>query len=119
MNIPALIISLVLAFSATDVRFTIDLSFKSNPAALWQVGYSAGTTLAPDQFKLASYADTSGVIGVWHPTSDVGGYYPSVGQNRDNGPRESPAKTWALRPGQVAMEGSNAGQYSKIGRAHV
>lgn len=94
---------------------TMDLSFKTNPTDLWQMGYSADNTLSLDQFKLSTFADTSDIIALWHPTANaLSGYYPYVGQNRDNVSRQSPTKGWAVRAGQIAMEGSNSGQYSLV-----
>ncbi len=91
------------------------ISFAQNPSGDWQVGYSADTSLALDQFRLSTYADTSHVIGMWHPASGPSGYYPYVGQNRDTVTTVEPNGHWAARVRQIVMEASGTGQYS-IGR---
>src|SRR5882757_5234409 len=91
------------------------LSFTSNPADNWQVGYSAGDTLDPAQFKLCTFVDTSSnPIGLWHPAAGSGGYYPYTGQNTDSISGIDKTNSWALRPGEIAMEGSNTGQFSML-----
>ncbi|MCW3125502.1 MAG: hypothetical protein JWO03_1160 [Bacteroidetes bacterium] len=90
------------------------LSFEHNPSGDWQVGYSADTSLALDMFRLSTYADTSNIIGVWHPASGPSGYYPYVAQNRDTVTRVEPNGHWAARSGQLAMEASGTGQYSIV-----
>jgi hypothetical protein len=92
------------------------LSFSKNPTSYWQVGYTKGTTLDSDQFQLSTFADTttSNSIGMWHPFSGQPGYYPYVGQNRTSASTTEPTNGWAVKPGQIAMEGSNSGQYSVL-----
>ncbi|HWK06238.1 MAG TPA: hypothetical protein VNS58_21505 [Puia sp.] len=94
---------------------TSNLSFTTNPANNWQVGYSLGDTLDPAQFQLCTFVDTSNnLIGLWHPAAGSGGYYPYTGQNRDSISRTDKTNSWALRPHEIAMEGSNSGQYSML-----
>lgn len=91
-----------------------DLSFTKNPNAPWQIGYSLTSSLDSDQFQFCTSADTSDIIGMWHPTSDQSGYYPYLGQNRAKLSKVSKTNGWAVRAGQIAMEASNTGQYSLL-----
>lgn len=90
------------------------LSFNNNPADHWQIGYSKDNTLILNQFQLSTSADTSNIIGMWHPFSGSAGYYPYIGQNRASTTKAEPTNGWAARAGQIAMEGSNSGQYSLL-----
>ena len=91
---------------------TTNISFNQNPGGNWQVGYSSDTTLALDKFMLNTYTDTSNIIGMWHPFAGQAGYYPYVGQNRGNATHVDTTGSWAVRPGEFAMEASATGQYS-------
>lgn len=94
---------------------TSNLSFTSNPANNWQVGYSLGDTLDPAQFKTCTFVDTSSnPIALWHPATGPAGYYPYTGQNRDTISKTDKTNSWVLRPGEIAMEGSNTGQFSML-----
>lgn len=86
-----------------------DLSFKENPNGQWEIGYSSTYSLDPSQFRFCTSADTSDIIGMWHPTVDQSGYYPYLGQNRDKKSKVSNTNGWAVRAGQIAMEASNTG----------
>ncbi len=90
------------------------LSFNANPSGNWQVGYSVGNILDPSQFAICTSIDTSHVIGIWHPTNGQVGYYPYTGQNHTDSTRLDPTGSWAARPGEIVMEGSNSGQYSML-----
>ena len=90
------------------------LSFSTNPSGNLQVGYSAGSTLDVNQFQLCGYADVSHVIGIWHPGMGSSAYYPYTGQNNTDSAQLDPTASWAARPGEVVMEGSNTGQYSML-----
>jgi hypothetical protein len=90
------------------------LSFSQNPTEFWSVGFSNNATLDLDQFKLCKSSDTSDVIGMWHPGPDAAGYYPYVGQNRGKVSKAERTNGWAVRPGEIALEGSNSGQYSLL-----
>jgi hypothetical protein len=60
--------------------------------------------------------DPTGSIGFWHPAANSGpgpGYYPYVAYNTTKQPQVG-CKGWAVRPGEIAMEGSIAGQYSLV-----
>lgn len=97
-----------------QVTITMNLPFKTNPSRVWQIGYSADNTLSVDQFRLCTFSDTTDVIGMWHPSSSSDGYYPYTGQNRETSSRVSKSNGWAVEAGQIAMEGSNTGQYSLL-----
>jgi hypothetical protein len=90
------------------------LSFSQNPANNWAIGYTSGNSLNTATFELMQYADTSNIVGMWHPATGQSGYYPYIGQNRDTVTRTDISNSWALRPGEIAMEGSNTGQYSML-----
>jgi len=98
------------------VNLSPNISFTTNTNNdLWQVGYSADTTLSLDQFQLCTYADTSDIIGLWHPNQNkVNGYYPYVGQNKDTIAHISPTTGWSVRGHQFAIEASNRGQYGLL-----
>ncbi len=108
-----------------DTTFDLanDFSVEANPNKVWQDGYSETNSLATDQFRLDKSADAndrsahaSGIIKFWHPDSNSGpgtGYYPYIAFNSSKQP-EVGCKGWAVRPGEVAVEGSNIGQYSLI-----
>ena len=60
--------------------------------------------------------DSTGSIGFWHPAANKGpgpGYYPYVAYNTTKQPQVG-CKGWAVRPGEIAMEASNSGQYSLV-----
>src|SRR5271155_186469 len=100
----------------TTFDLSADFSFRDNPNQVWQYGYSETNSLAPDQFRIDMKCDPTGSIGFWHPTANNGpgpGYYPYVAYNTTKQPQVG-CKGWAVRPGEVAMEGSTAGQYSLV-----
>ena len=91
-----------------------DLSFEKNPSGNWQIGYSINDTIAPGQFQLSNFVDTSYIIGLWHPASGPSGYYPYIGQNRAKTTQVDVSNSWAAKAGEIVMEGSNSGQYSML-----
>lgn len=93
-----------------------DFSRTTNPGKVWQYGYSFTNSLAPDQFRFDRCVVKNGPVGFWHPASETqaSGYYPYVAHNSTRHSQTDPTKSWAVRPGEVAMEGSNSGQYSVI-----
>lgn len=117
------LLSSVLANGQTVFDLSVDFSFKNNRDAVWQYGYSLEDSLAPDQFRFDAQSDrvdmkcdVTGSIGFWHPTANSGpgpGYYPYVAYNTSKQPQVG-CKGWAVRPGEVAMEASNSGQYSLV-----
>ena len=93
-----------------------DFSVKNNPNSVWQYGYSATNSLAPDQFHLDQKSMMVGPIGFWHPTQGDQpgpGYYPYIAYNSTQQPQVG-SKGWAISPGEIAMEASNSGQYSLV-----
>src|SRR5271163_225458 len=125
MSLAAIIIITFLGFQArTQTTFDLsDFSFRDNPNKVWQYGYSATSSLAPDQFRLDTQSDrvdmqcdSTGSIGFWHPAANHGpgpGYYPYVAYNTTKQSQVG-CKGWAVRAGEVAMEASNSGQYSLV-----
>jgi len=91
-----------------------DIPFDKNPSRYWQVGYSLHKVLSPADFRLCTFADTSNVVGMWHPSQGRPGYYPYTGQNRTTTLQSDPTNSWSARPGQIVMEGSNTGQFSML-----
>jgi hypothetical protein len=115
-------ISLLLGWGANAADQKIfDLSegfaFTQTSASVWQYGYSATSSLAPDQFRLDTYLDRLVPISFWHPVTNDRhgpGYYPYVAYNGSKKSEMEPTHGWAARAGEVAMEASNSGQYSLI-----
>ena len=107
----------------TTFDLSADFSFLDNPNQVWSYGYSENNSLAPDQFRVDTQSDRTdmkcdptGSIGFWHPAKNAGpgpGYYPYVAFNTTKQPQVG-CKGWAVRPGEVAMEGSIPGQYSLV-----
>lgn len=94
--------------------FSDRLPFTENPGDNWEIGYSVGDTLDPSQFRLCTFADTASIIALWHPAKEQPGTYPYTGQNRSSTSQVHASNRWALKPYQVAMEGSNTGQFSML-----
>jgi hypothetical protein len=105
------------AHAATVFDLSTDFSFRDNPNKVWQYGYSATNSLDPAEFRFDKYADPAGPVGFWHPSVSSGpgpGWYPYVAYNTTRQTQRGSNNGWSVRPGQVAMEGSNTGQYSLI-----
>jgi hypothetical protein len=103
--------------AATVFDLSTDFSFRDNPNKVWQYGYSATNSLDPAEFRVDKYADPSGPVGFWHPSVSSGpgpGWYPYIAYNTTKQTQFGSSKGWAVRPGQVAIEGSNTGQYGLI-----
>jgi hypothetical protein len=102
----------------TIFDLSADFSLKHNPNKVWQYGYSATNSLAPDQFQLDKYSDGASPIGFWHPAASSGpgpGYYPYIAYNTRKQSQAWPSPNgWVVRGGEVAMEASNSGQYSLV-----
>jgi hypothetical protein len=95
-----------------------DFSFSRNPNGAWRYGFTVGTALGVDQFKLDSFVADSGAdpIAFWHPAdpaTNAAGNYPYVAENSGS-VSASEESSWALRPREVAIEGSNSGQYGVV-----
>jgi hypothetical protein len=120
-KMPLTLVLIVLTFFAgckhedsVPPPISLMLPFDKNPSGNWQIGYSLHDTLSMSQFRLSSFADTSHVIGLWHPATGPSGYYPYIGQNKTTEVQVDPTNSWAARPGEIVMEGSNTGQYSML-----
>jgi hypothetical protein len=114
--IAVLILCGITAHAQQVFDLSADFSIKNNPNSVWQYGYSATNSLAPDQFRLDQKSTMVGPIGFWHPTQGDQpgpGYYPYVAYNSTRQPQVG-SKGWALSPGEIAMEGSNSGQYGLV-----
>lgn len=101
----------------TTFDLSTDFSFSHNPNNAWQYGYSATRSLDPSQFRMDEYADPTGPIGFWHPSTSHQpgpGWYPYIAFNTSKHTELGSQKGWAARPGEVAMEASNSGQYSLV-----
>jgi hypothetical protein len=108
----------LLARAQTTFDLSADFSLHDNPNKVWQYGYSATNSLAPDQFQFDKHVETSGVIGFWHPAASDGpgpGYYPYIAYNTTKQSQAWPSPNgWVVRGGEIAMEASNGGQYSLV-----
>jgi hypothetical protein len=88
--------------------------YAPGPDAPWQYGFSATASLAPAEFRPDSVVDAGGPIRFWHPAATSDGYYPYVAWNSTARTLLDPTRSWAVRPGELAMEGSNGGLYSVV-----
>ena len=111
-----LIVLFVLPTWAQVFDLSADFSIAKNPNAIWEYGFSAGSSLTADQFQLDQKSLMIGPIGFWHPTQGDApgpGYYPYIAYNSTKDTQVG-SKGWAISDGQIAMEGSNTGQYSLV-----
>ena len=93
----------------TTFDLSADFSFQENPHKVWQYGYSATNSLAPDQFRVDAQSDrvdmqcdSTGSIGFWHPAANKGpgpNYYPYVAYNTTKQSQVG-CKGWAVRAGE-------------------
>jgi hypothetical protein len=116
-RVAILVLFASLARAASVFDLSADFSFQKNPNKVWQYGYSATNSLDPSEFRVDKYADSSGPVGFWHPSVSSGpgpGWYPYVAYNTTKQSQMGSSNGWSVRPGQVAMEASNTGQYSLI-----
>jgi hypothetical protein len=105
------------AQAGTSFDLSDDFSLRKNPNQVWQYGYSATASLDPAQFRLDEFTDTRGPVGFWHPkvVDQPGpGYYPYIAYNTTKQSQFGSSNGWAVRPGEIAMEASNTGQYSLV-----
>lgn len=118
MRIASLFLLLaVLTPTETVFDLSTGFSFQNKTGLVWQYGYSATNSLDPSGFRTDEYADPSGPVGFWHPSVSQGpgpGWYPYVAYNQTEQSQFGSMKGWAVRPGEVAMEASNSGQYSLV-----
>lgn len=90
-----------------------DFSLTQNPNGAWRYGYTNAAAALASQFQLDTYAARTVPIGFWHPDAQ-NGYYPYLAENSGGSTVADPTGSWALQPGEVAMEGSATGQYSVV-----
>lgn len=117
MSLAAIIVIIFGLFAQEPTTFDLsaDFSFRDNPNKVWQYGYSATNSLAPGEFRLDQYADAAGTVGFWHPAKGPGpNWYPYIAYNSTRKSQFGSSNGWAARPGEVAMEASNIGQYSLV-----
>ena len=96
------------------------------PDAPWQYGFSATPSLAPEAFRPDGFVDTQGALRFWHAGATRDGYYPYVAAGSPTRTVLDPTRSWAVRPGELALEASAVGQYAILrfvapvpGRYHV
>jgi hypothetical protein len=119
MSLTAIILIIFGLFAEVPKTFDLsaDFSFRDNPNRVWQYGYSATNSLAPSQFCLDRYADATGAVGFWHPAASARpgpDWYPYIAYNSTRKSQFGSSNGWAVRPGEIAMEASNTGQYSMV-----
>jgi hypothetical protein len=78
----------------------------------WQYGYSSTASLAPERFMPYTLADAGETVLFRYPGAL--GSYPYVAFNPTKGTITDPTDSWAVRPGELALEGSNDGRYSLV-----
>jgi hypothetical protein len=104
-------------FAKTVFDLSADFSSLDNSSGVWQYGYTAAAnSLDPKEFRVDKETEKIGAIVFWHPEKNNGpgpGYYPYVAYNSSSR-SEVGCKGWAVRPGEVAMEASNIGQYGVV-----
>ncbi len=52
-----------LAAQSATYSLSTGFSLEKNPNGVWQYGYSLANSLAPDQFQLDKFADTTDSVG--------------------------------------------------------
>jgi len=84
----------------------------SDTDGMWVYGYSEADKLSADAFRSDRVIDTTDTVHFWHPANSEGGdgYYPYVARNQSD--QTNASHGWAVRAGELAMEGSPTGQYS-------
>jgi hypothetical protein len=88
----------------------------SGDDANWQYGYSAvpPPSLSPEHFRRGRPGRAEDPIRFWHAGPELGGYYPYVAQNTTNKVQVDRTQSWALSPGQLALEASSQGHYALV-----
>jgi hypothetical protein len=89
-----------------------DFSITSNPNGPWRYGHTPDATLTPVAFEPDAFAVDSMPVPFWHPSDSV--YYPYIAHNEAQTTVTDPTNSWAVRPGEVAMEASADAQYSVV-----
>jgi hypothetical protein len=91
-----------------------DFSFASNPNGPWRYGYTRGKTLRRAEFVPATAASVGGAVGFWQPASGKGHRFPYVAANVGPTTARDDSGSWAVRPGEVALEASKSGQFAVV-----
>jgi hypothetical protein len=91
-----------------------DFSLSANPNGPWRYGYTRGTRLARAEVVPAKMSEPKGDVGFWHPASGASGYYPYVAGNLGASTARDATGSWAVRPGELALEASKVGQYAVV-----
>jgi len=101
------------AAAAPSVQYDLggQFSLSANPNGAWQYGYATTPDPAGAVALDTEPADLN-PIGFWHPTDSS--YYPYVAGNLGASSTTDSSGSWALRPGQIAMEASADGLYSIV-----
>jgi len=99
--------------AATVFDLGADFSGTRNPSGVWSYGFTSGGTLAVSEFRPDGFSAQVGGVAFWHPDGDAG-YYPYVAWNPGASTITDSSGSWAVRAGEVAMEGSASGQYSVV-----
>jgi hypothetical protein len=103
--------------AATTFDLNADFSVEQNPNQVWEYGYSETNSLDPAQFRVNTYVAKAGPLVFWHPAvadRPGPGYYPYVAYNPSAQSQYGSSNGWSARPGEVAMEASDSGQYSLV-----
>jgi hypothetical protein len=91
-----------------------DFAFSGNPNGPWRYGFIRGTKLVAKEFSLATVAAPTTPVGFWHAGQGKAGYYPYVAANRGATTAREPTESWAVRPGEVALEAGKTGQLAVV-----
>jgi hypothetical protein len=91
-----------------------DFSFTANPNGPWRYGYTKGTNLAGSALTPVTATELTTSVGFWHPGPGSTGYYPYIAANLGPTIAHDPTGSWAVRPGEVALEASASGQFAAI-----
>jgi hypothetical protein len=122
LKVRAAVLGALLPFSlfappVTTFDLNADFSVQQNPNKVWEYGYSETNSLDPAQFRVDTYVAKAGPLFFWHPAMadrPGPGYYPYVAYNPTAQSQYGSSNGWSARPGEVAMEASNTGQYSLV-----
>ncbi len=97
-------------------EFDLGQEFSATNAApgVWRIGWQADTSLARASFALEVVHVDVGNIHFWHPGADFAGYYPYVAGNATAATTTDASRSWAVRAGELALEGSNTGQHAMV-----
>src|SRR5262249_16189590 len=86
-------------------------SASENPNGPWSYGYIVDATV-DGSAALATFPPHVHAVDFWHASATV--YYPYAAHAEGSSTTLGSMNGWAVRPGEVAMEGSGAGQASVV-----